>query len=60
LSDDIRNEFIIWRLVVLEKCATLTELENWTLEDVMKANAILDMKHDIEKSANANNSRSSR
>lgn len=45
---------------MLEKCATLTELEHWSLEDVMKANAMLDMKFDIEKASHAHNSRSTR
>ena len=54
------DEFVIWRLVVIEKCVTLSELEYWTLEDVIKACAMLDMKSDIEKEAHAHYSRSSR
>ena len=40
---------MIWRLVI-DKVASLQEIEtHWNLEDVMKANALLDMRIDIEK-----------
>jgi hypothetical protein len=45
-------------LVAVEKCATLKELEHWTLEEVYKANAMLDIKNDIEKVTYANIARS--
>ena len=41
---------IIWRLVLLEKIATLEEIEShWSLDDVMRATAVLDFRGDVEK-----------
>ena len=41
-------ELPIWRLVV-HRVATLQELEtHWSLDDVDKANAMLDMKVDLD------------
>ena len=43
----IREEFEIWRLI-FENIATLQELETiWSLDDVLRANAILNMKQDL-------------
>lgn len=42
------QEYIIWRLV-FERVATLEELEtHWSLDDVARANALLDMKNTYE------------
>ena len=42
----------MWRLVT-ERVATLAEIDgHWTLEDIYKANALLDMQADI-RAANA-------
>lgn len=46
------DEFYIWRLVAWEKCATLKEIDtHWTVRDVLKANAMVDFKSDIEEEA---------
>jgi hypothetical protein len=43
------EEWAIWRLVT-EKIATLKEIdEHWSLEDIDKANAVLDMRREIER-----------
>lgn len=48
---DLAEEFEIWRLI-LEKIVTLTELETtWNLDDVMRANALLDMRLDLAEDA---------
>lgn len=40
----------MWRLV-LEQVATLEEMDRrWTLEDIYKGNALLDMRADIKAS----------
>lgn len=40
-------EFPIWR-IWMEKKVSLYELKyNWTYEDILKANALLDMKDEI-------------
>lgn len=39
----------MWR-VILEKIATLQEIEtHWSLDDLIRANDILDMKYDLER-----------
>jgi len=41
----------VWRLIT-ERVATLQELDaHWTIEDMLKANAVLDMKADIKADA---------
>jgi len=41
----------LWRLVT-EKIASLQELEtNWNLDDLYKANALLDMRLDLSEDA---------
>jgi len=45
----LTEEWEAWRLVVL-KVATLTELNTtWSLEDIEKANAVLEIKDAIEE-----------
>lgn len=52
LDDEVMREWPVWRLVI-EGTATLDEIERaWSLDDVQKANAILDMRADIQR-ANA-------
>ena len=47
LHEDLRTELAIWRLV-FERLATLNALEtSWSLDDVYRANALLDMKDDL-------------
>jgi hypothetical protein len=42
------EEFFLWRLVI-NQCATLQELDtHWSIDDVMRANAVLDVKEEIE------------
>lgn len=51
MHQELIDEFYIWRLVCWEKCASLQELEEtWSVRDVLKANAFLDFKYDIEDS----------
>ena len=52
------NELAIWSLIV-EKVATLEELETyWSLDDVMRVHALLDMRASMEfearRAANGN------
>lgn len=47
---ELEDEFLLWRLVVWEKIATRTEIEQWTVRDIFKANAMIDLKRDIEES----------
>lgn len=45
----LKDEFIIWRLII-EKIASLYEIEKmWSLDDVLRANALLDMKMDLQE-----------
>jgi ABC-type uncharacterized transport system substrate-binding protein len=45
------EELEIWRLIT-DKTASLYELETtWSLDDAMRANAVLDMKQAIEAKA---------
>lgn len=38
----------MWRLAVIEKVATLDEIEReWTFDDIARANAVLDMRDDV-------------
>lgn len=47
VSPELKEEFAIWRLV-LERMATLEEIErSWSIDDVMRANALLDMRSDL-------------
>jgi hypothetical protein len=45
MSEEMFNEYGFWRLVT-EKSISITELDTWTLEDIDKANAMLDMASD--------------
>ena len=48
LAPEIEDEFLIWR-VWQKKGVPLDELRNrWTYEDLLHANAVLDMDEDIE------------
>ena len=48
MSLELRIEWPAWRLVI-EGVASVWELESvWNTEDVMKANAALDMRRDYE------------
>lgn len=45
----MKEELEIWRLV-LEGIVSLQEIEqSWSLDDVMRANALLDMKIDLRQ-----------
>ena len=51
LDPELESEWGVWRLV-LEKVATLEEINSsWNFLDIIKMNALLDMKIDIEKDA---------
>jgi hypothetical protein len=51
LHEELRDELSIWRLI-LEKITSLQELETlWNLDDVMRANALLDMQQDLSEMA---------
>ena len=48
LAPEIEDEFLIWR-VWQRKSVPLDELRNrWTYEDLLHANAVLDMDDDLE------------
>jgi len=48
IHPDLREEEILWRLIINNVC-TLQELETtYTLDDVMRANAMLNAKIEIE------------
>lgn len=39
----------MWRLIIIDKVATLEEIENtWSMDDLTRANTMLDIKHQIE------------
>jgi len=43
-------EWPIWRLVLIEKCATLEEIERcWSIDDVALANEALDVIHEMKE-----------
>lgn len=47
LHPDIKNEFLFWR-IILEGIASLEEIERtWSLDDLLRANALLDMRLDL-------------
>lgn len=57
LSDELKNEFQIWRLV-FENVATLQELETiWSLDDVYRALAFHQMQSEIQYSEMKKNDR---
>lgn len=48
LDSELQEEWAIWRLIT-NKIATLKEInEHYTYEDILKANAMLDMQKDIK------------
>lgn len=48
IDPDLREELAIWR-VVEGQLATLTELEStWSIDDLLRANAYLDMKTEVD------------
>ena len=47
LHTELKDEFLLWRLV-LEGIASLEEIERtWNLDDLLRANALLDMRLDL-------------
>ena len=52
LSPEIEAEFPIWR-IWLAKGGDITMYKKWSYTDIMKANALLDMKEDIDSACNA-------
>lgn len=48
LAPELNDEFLVWR-IWNEKGVPLKEIqEYWSYEDLLKANALLDMKDDFE------------
>lgn len=45
LHDELSDEYGFWRLVT-EKGFSPSELDNWSLDEIDKANAMLDMGND--------------
>ncbi|MFX0205155.1 MAG: hypothetical protein ACFFDT_04155 [Candidatus Hodarchaeota archaeon] len=45
LTEEVNNEWPVWRLI-FDGGQTLEEVDSWDYEDIMKANAILDMRDD--------------
>lgn len=51
LHPDIKSEFLFWR-IILEGIASLEEIERtWSLDDLLRANALLDMRLDLMEEA---------
>jgi len=49
LDKELNSEYFLWRLVLEDVCS-LWELDNhYSLDDVLRANALLDMKYYYEK-----------
>ena len=49
MNKEIESEWPVWRLVT-ERVAHLEELNrSWTVLDIAKANAVLDMRADIKR-----------
>lgn len=46
LDEELQEEYPIWRIVMSGKGVSLSDIEYWTLEDVEKFNALLDMEQD--------------
>lgn len=46
ISPDLQEEYLVWRLV-FEANQLLSEVSNWDLPTLVKANQILDMKADM-------------
>ena len=47
LHEEIKNEILVWR-IVLEKIATLEEIErSWSLDDLYRAEAVLDLRDEL-------------
>lgn len=45
----LQRHYSIWRLAVVEKVATLHEIRTfWDINDVMRANELLDIQQDAE------------
>ncbi len=50
IDKDLLFEWSLWRLIIIDKVATLNELENeWDMDDLTRANTILDVKAQIEE-----------
>lgn len=47
----LEDEWQVWRLV-RARVATLSELHSWDLDDLAKANALLDAQEDYEAACN--------
>ncbi len=48
MSDELKQEQIFWRLILNDVCK-LEELDSsYTLDDVMKANTMLDVKNEVD------------
>lgn len=48
VDESIKEEMIIWRLVI-GKLGTYTEIcQEWSFDDIMKGNEVLDIKDDIQ------------
>lgn len=52
LSEDLQTEWPFWRLV-LDLKLSITEVDKWSLNEVYRANALLDMQDDYEDAMNA-------
>lgn len=52
LSQDVDDEYIFWNLVVGLRLSP-SEVDTWTLEEMRKATALLDMRQDYKSAWNA-------
>lgn len=49
IDRDLLFEWPLWRLVIIDKVATLKELEeHWDMDDLVRANTMLDVKAQCE------------
>lgn len=52
LSQEVEDEYMFWNLVVGLRLPP-SELDTWTLEEMRKATAIIDMRQDYKSAWNA-------
>lgn len=47
LSEEIEDEYIFWNIVVKLRLSP-SEVDKWTLDEMRKANAVMDMQQDYK------------
>jgi len=51
LAGDLDEEWPVWRIVLSGR--SLSDVDTWPPEDILKYNALLDMRDDFESAVNA-------